>query len=124
MISVSVAPLLVVGDAALWLVVQPDQIPAFIKFLPKLVYILAALKLVAIFPVVIRLVRSDLVPVILVKRWIGCCAVAGFALFAIASCAIPSSAYSRGAIAAQVFLLLPLVRIALAPLFVHRGRHG
>ena len=106
------------------LVSHTDEIPRFLEFLPYLIWVFTALKIAALATAIRWLRKLKLVPGSLILKWCVGCAVAGVIIFALACMSIPPSAYSRWAIAAQIFCMLPLVRVAMAPLFVHRGRHG
>ncbi len=117
-------PLTVISATIIGLVTHPEKLPAFLAFLPNVIFIYAGLKLAALIPATVRLKRSGLVPESLVTRWFAGCAVTGVILFVLACWGIPSALYGRWAIAAQVFVFLPLLRVVLAPLFVARGRHG
>ena len=123
-IVLTVGPLLVNSSIAVWLTVHPEKMKWFISILPNMIYGCAALKLIAGVPVFVRLRASRLVPEDIITKWFLGCAVVGAALFCLACLSIPPAAYSRWALAAQVFVMLPLFRIMLAPLAVHRGRHG
>lgn len=123
-VFLTVVPLLVNSSIGVWLITRPDEMRWFISFLPNVIYGFAAFKLIALVPIFIRLRASKLVPENIIVIWFLGCTVAGVALFCFASRAIPAAVYSRWALAAQVFVMLPLLRIMLAPLAVHRGRHG
>ncbi len=124
MFLLSIGPLLGVMSAFAWLMAHEDQLPRLIPFLPVVSYTLAATKMAVLVPVAKRLLRSRLVPISFLRSWVAGCCVAAVILFGLACWAIPPSALNRWAIAAQVFLALPLVRVALAPMFVDRGRHA
>ena len=121
---ISVAPIILGLVVIARLVTHPDEIPRFLIFLPKLIWVLTAMKLMALTLTIPRLRQSRLVPDALIVRWFVGCAVAGVAIFGFAYWTVPASTYSRWVIAAQISCMLPLVRVALSPLFVHRGRHG
>jgi len=124
MIAIGLTPILVVFVGIARLATHTEEIPRFVAFLPKLVFGLAAIKLAVLTLATVRLRQTRLAPDSLIVKWVAGCAIAGIALFAVACWNIPAAAYSRWAIAAQVFFILPLVRVALAPVFVSRGRHG
>jgi len=124
MLLISLLPVGIAFAALARIVTHTEEIPQFIAFLPKLIWVLAGLKLVALIVAARLLRQSKLVPDALIIRWLGGCAIFGAVLFGLACWAIPATTYSRSAIAAQVFVMLPLVRVALAPVFIHRGRHG
>jgi len=121
---VSVLPLIAVMGGAVWLVMTPDQVPAALAFAPKIIWIIAGVKLVCTSFAVVGLRRSLLVPDSLIVRYLVWAAVVGGLLFAFGCYVVPAAYLNRPALAAQIFCLLPLCRVALAPTFVHRGRHG
>ena len=123
-VVVSFMPLVIVFGVLSRLVMHPEFIPDFLVFLPKVVWIFAGVKLLALGIALAKLRELRLVPDAVIIKWLSGCAAFGLVIYGISSSAIPSDAYSRWAIAAQVFCILPLVRVALAPVFVYRGRHG
>ena len=122
-ILLSLVPLGVVASGVIRLSLHPDEIPYALKLLPYAVWAAAGLKLAILIPSTILLVRMRLAPHSLILKWFCACTAVGVCLFVFGCWAIPTGIYSGWALAAQVFCLLPLVRVVIAPIFVHRGRH-
>ncbi len=108
MLVISLVPVGLVLGVVARLVVHPDEIPQFIVFLPNLIWVLTATKAITLILATIRLRQSKLIPDAYIVQWFCGCAIAGVVLFAFANWAVPSGAYNRWAIAAQIFVMLPL----------------
>ena len=101
----------------------PSLLKHAITFLPAVIIAAALIKLPLAIAVVCTLIRRGLMPTPTFIRMAAIWAIVALVIFCALVYAIPASMVSTGLIAASVFLMMPVVRIGLAPLAWEWNRH-
>ncbi len=120
---IGMLPMAVGTGIGMRLFLHPEEIKTALSYLPYAVWVIAGGKLLTLIPSIIVLRRKELVADSVIGKWLAFWSLFGLALFWAGRSLIPDGILNSWSLAAQIFCLLPFVRIALAPIFVYRGRH-